>query len=402
MLPTERAREDRSEFVHEGQPYLLRHAVVEDWEQIRNLYSAEDMEWFRIPEVANKTAFCNTLSSENYFWAVCSNRNTGRIEGSIIIQIDHGNRIGRVIGLVVEKDELIGAMLKQLTEFARIALTEREKIVESFYMELRTCIPGIDWERSTNIFGIYPNLKKVAEYETLLLLIFFTPEIREKWDRSLKVLPPEVKQLYRIAGANLGLPDIPEVPEAEFMEGKTSEECTTSFEAITAPMFIRRRFAQRKKTGTTNVRYFSFFEPDLLLIGDDGITEVFVYFSKESKYCMVIAENLRRGGYERYLEEVCNAMSFLGARYVEIMLPAYDTELLFRALRARFIPSAYYPCMHQENGVLRDYVVFSRTFEAFDFNKIRLEGKAKEYLEHYINVWSRFYLANALQLFEEV
>ncbi|MCX8173392.1 MAG: hypothetical protein N3F63_02120 [Thermoplasmata archaeon] len=405
--PVEKARHERMEFVHMEQKYLLRHALEEDWEQIRNLYTPEDMGSFSVPEAANRTAFLTTISSQNYFWAVCINMGNGKMEGSTIVQIDHENRIGRIIGLVVDNDALIGIVIYKLTEFARIALTERENILDSFYMELRTCIPGVDFEHqdlATKIFGIYPNLKKVSDYETLLLLVFFSPSVKERRYPGIKALPPEVRQLYSAAASNLHLPDVPEVAESGFIPAVAEEKQPQKigFEPITAKMFIQRRFAQRKKTGATNVRYFSFFEPDLLLISDDGTTEVFVYFNRESRYCMLIAENMKRNIYERYLEEVCNTMLVLGARYVEIMLPADDTELLFRALRARFIPSAYYPCMHPENGFLKDYVVFSRTFEAFDFNKIRLTGKAKEYLEHYIKVWSKFYLANALPLIEEV
>ncbi|MEM3397043.1 MAG: hypothetical protein QW620_04515 [Thermoplasmata archaeon] len=402
----EKARQEKIEFVHGTAAYLLRHAVEEDWEQIRNLYTPDDIANFNIKEAASRSAFHATICSQDYFWVVCINQSNGKMEGSTIVQIDHENRIGRVIGLVIDNDELIGVIIEKLTEFARVVLTEKENIVDSFYMELRTCIPGVDFEHSplsTKVFGIYPNLKKVSDYETLLLLVFASSKIKEKRDGNVKVLPPEVKQIYTIAAANLGLPDVAEIAEGNYAdERKTEESLKISFEAITAPMFIQRRFAQRKKTSTTNVRYFSFFEPDLLLICDDGITEVFVYFNRESRYCMLISENMKRSHYEKYLEEVCNTMSFLGARYVEIMLPADDTELLFRALRARFIPSAYYPCMHPENGFLKDYVVFSRTFEAFDFNKIQITGKAKAYLDHYIKVWSKFYLSNALQLFEEV
>jgi hypothetical protein len=64
---------------------------------------------------------------------------------------------------------------------------------------------------------------------------------------------------------------------------------------------------------------------------------------------------------------------------------------------ARYIPSAYFPCMKKSGNKLQDCVVFSRTFEVLDFRNVKLISLYQDFLREYLSLWREYYIESAFR-----
>ena len=83
--------------------------------------------------------------------------------------------------------------------------------------------------------------------------------------------------------------------------------------------------------------------------------------------------------------------------YIEIILDAYTPQLQREAMDARYIPSAYFPCIKRSGNRRYDCVVFSRTFEVLDFRNVKLLSLYKNFLREYLALWREYYIESAFR-----
>jgi hypothetical protein len=81
-----------------------------------------------------------------------------------------------------------------------------------------------------------------------------------------------------------------------------------------------------------------------------------------------------------------------GARYIEVIVRADRPKILESIMRAKFIPCGFFPAFQMVNDKRHDFVVFSRSFEIFDFQNVKLKGLNQVYLEEYFKAWKRMSL----------
>src|SRR5262249_20849941 len=100
-----------------------------------------------------------------------------------------------------------------------------------------------------------------------------------------------------------------------------------------------------------------------------------------------------RRGYSNIFQSACRSLRGLGARYIEFIIRADELRKIETALRAQFLPCAYFPALQLgADGARYDYVVFSRSFEILDFRNVRLEGVNHDYLMQYFDSWKEISL----------
>ena len=81
-----------------------------------------------------------------------------------------------------------------------------------------------------------------------------------------------------------------------------------------------------------------------------------------------------------------------GARYIEVIVRADRPKILESILKAKFIPCGFFPAFQLLGDKRYDFVVFSRSFEIFDFQNVKLKGMNQVYLEEYFKAWKRMSL----------
>ncbi|MEM4308615.1 MAG: hypothetical protein QXU48_06085 [Thermoplasmata archaeon] len=394
MLGLESFKNKTFSYQKEGRNFVFRHAQPEDASEIQNLYWKIYGPNYHSKIITDREVMLETIADPSFLWLLCCEEK--KVVGSVLFEVDVANRLAKTFGAAVHPDYRGFSIMENMTIFGIELIIQKSRTADTIYATTRTLLVApqrITEKLGFKKLGIFPNVKKVGEYETHTLAVYFAPHALAKRYTRIQGLPPEVHSLYKIAAEEVGLPALPVIEAEKFYAGTDKANVPDiKFEVIDAPKYIKRHFEECRKAGIINIHLFSFHTPNLLLCSTDGFTEVFMYFEKEFQHCAIIGDNLNNLYYDHYLNAISKVMYDLGAMYIELLVPADETDLLFKALKARFIPCAYYPCMRYVNGHLRDYVVLSRTFEAFDFMQIKLVGRYSEYLKHYVKVWSRFYL----------
>jgi len=159
-------------------------------------------------------------------------------------------------------------------------------------------------------------------------------------------------------------------------------------------MIRLRRFEERKAENRLALDFFPFQQPNLLLVSLDGKTEIYSYRSAKDGHCVLNgawSENLEP---RMLLDYGARCLEDMGTRYLEVLVEAGETELMHQALRAGFIPSAYYPAMRWDpkTGAPKDYIVLSRSLAILDFKGVVLQPAYADYLREYLNLWSKLHI----------
>ena len=81
-----------------------------------------------------------------------------------------------------------------------------------------------------------------------------------------------------------------------------------------------------------------------------------------------------------------------GARYIELIIRADKPKIVDSILAAKMIPSALFPAFQIKDNQRYDFVVFSKSYEVFDFQNIKLKGLNQKFLEEYYEAWKRISL----------
>lgn len=391
-------------FTHDGggKAILVRRAGTDDAHKIQELYYAIYRGSYPLSVVNNIDELTHALASEDYIWMVMEADK--QLVGSVVHEIDHRQRIGKSFGSVVLPDcrgnNITHATMKHVQDI----VLGRDKWCDLIYATTRTesAAPQKLTEKlGYKKLGIFPNVQKVINYETHCLTAVYaehTFSIRKKPPLIL----PELKDLYEITRAEVGL----ERARIDDCVCEDPAEPLIRFEVVSAPHYVRHVFQQGMANNTITMHFYPFHKPNLLLTSKDMKVQMFLYQSVDANHCCIIGGHFEGYKFQTVLEAVCAAARQIGIRYLELLVAAYDPMQLSEVLRARFLPSAYFPALQlvtEENsaagkkGERLDYFVFSRSFEVLDFKNIKLEGIYKKYLKYYFKMWSNLYIEGAFE-----
>ena len=135
-----------------------------------------------------------------------------------------------------------------------------------------------------------------------------------------------------------------------------------------------------------------FHEPNLILITPDQATEVYLTYNKKDKYSVVVGGMSAEKSFTVVLESLARKVSEMDMAYIEIIIDAYSPALQREAMDARFIPSAYFPCVKKVGNKRYDCIAFSRTFDVLDFRNVKIISLYKNFLREYLKLWRENYI----------
>ena len=376
-----------------GKPdVIIRLANTHDMRRIQMLYAEVYGGSYSIPIVTDKELMRRAIENNDYYWLVAES--SGRIVGSLVYEVDLANRISKAFGAVVSQEfrklDLAHTMMKLILD----DITQAKNLVDVVYATTRTA--NYAPQRLTENLGfvklgIFPNTHKVQENETHCLTGYFTAQAMAR-RRCRPRLIPEVRPFYEIVGRQLDL----DKPSIKNVQGDYSDHKQKipilSFETITAPAFIKNRYKKFKNSGFFERIAMPFHEPNLILVTPDQTTEVYLTYNKKDRYSVVVGGASSEKSFTVVLESLARKVSEMDMAYIEVIIDAYSPQLQREAMDARFIPSAYFPCVKKAGGKRYDCIAFSRTFDVLDFRNVKIISLYKNFLREYLKLWRENYI----------
>jgi len=239
--------------------------------------------------------------------------------------------------------------------------------------------------------GIFPNTHKSAgDYETHSLAAWFAPGAFEKRFTNYQLHEQMAPwfQLVQSEIPEMRLPDATVRPEPPSRELQPPPE----MEIVSAPRFARQRYLALQASGEVAFQFLPFHEPNVMVVSADQAVEVFLHFNPDGHCVLIGAKMPDDVDYAGLISKVSLMLRDHGARYIEMILRADKPKIIDSVLRAKMIPSAFFPAFQLKDGQRWDFFVFSRSFEVFDFQNVRLKGHNQRYLEEYFKAWQRIAL----------
>lgn len=391
--------------IDDGPEILVRRACTADAFRIQELYFKVYRGKYPLTIVTDLEELQQTLESPGFLWMILLEGHL--VIGSVIYEIDHRHKLGKSFGAVIldayRGHNLTFLVMKHVQE----AILGKDKACHVIYTSTRTesAAPQKLTERlGYRKLGIFPNVRRVADWETHCLAAIYDQEAFERRKKPPVILP-ELKDLYEISRCECALGS---ANYQDFIECPEEKVKLIEFEAVTAPNFVLEKFLRGVTSKTVSMYFYPFHTPNLLLISKKLNVGIFLYHCREDNYSCIIGGHFEEHSYQTILESVAAAAKALGIRYLEILVGAYKPKTLREVLNARFLPSAYFPALKLvgedeanpffKKGERLDYFVFSRSFEMLDFRNIKLEGVYKKYLKFYFQMWRKLYIEG---IFEE-
>jgi len=370
----------------DGRSLNLRNARPEEAEVIRQLYTSQYGDRYTLAEVMDRDKNREVLSSPDWHWILAECE--GQLVASLLFGLERIHRLGKALGGVV-LPEMRGhkVMRLMLEEGLRLHLREGGPM-DVVYAVVRTFI-SLSFHHDLAQLGfidtgIFPNVRKVAQYETHGLKVLLAPHAKDL-RRKNPLLIPQLQDLYEIVRARLGL------ERATIIHWRASPprpDRVILSQLIEAETASRRKFLHQ----TTRNQVFNFFPlhgPDLILV--DATRKVRAFLSYQAKDGHATILGFTPGPYPRdvVLNSVTDYCEQMGCVYLELLVPAYEPRLQAEAYQAGFLPCGYFPAAYRGNDGLRhDYIVWSKTYVPLHFRGLRLTEESKPFLLEFFKLYT--------------
>ncbi|GAB4012916.1 MAG: hypothetical protein Fur0010_09180 [Bdellovibrio sp.] len=369
---------------------MIQKASLSDVEELLGLYVSVYGNDYPLPIGTDKEVMQNALKDPNKFlWLVMRDQERSIIAGSCIVEIDQDYKIGKVTGVAVSQNYRQCGIARKMIDYAVDIVLEEKRSVHSLYATSRTVSIGSQKMLLDNNFiplGIFPNARKIKTYETLTLVGKFAKGVLEKRARVERI-PEVIQPLYRICNEETKANWFPEIVEAcPLPEQKVDELDDENFEFIFAPKFVERRFDE-VFNGDKESTFYPFHHPNLIISGCKSEFEIYASFSKKDHYCVWITSNRTLRELGNKMKKLIFALKEIGIYYIEVLVRSDYFETICYLTENRFLPSAIYPAMREENGQMHDYILLTRTMVPLDFSDTQIHPKFKPYINQYAKQW---------------
>lgn len=368
----------------------IQLATEEDIFQISQLYFDVYQGSYADPLMKDFNLMRNFISSDSGFWFITKNAQNNII-ASVLIAYDLENLVAKAFGAVVRNEYRGHGAMEELLAYGINFLRESKAGVDVIYSTTRTvneAAQTLTEKLGFKKLGIFPNAHKTSEYETHCLAAIIYPSALEKRNSDYQI-HHEISSLYNIVAQEVGLESkssiIPDKPtKILVMPGE--------LEVIQSPKFVSYRYNHLKSEKGLEFEFFPFHKPNLMIITPDQSIELFCHLSVDG-YCVIVGGKMP--GNIDFSELFLKSNKLLrdaGARYIEVIVRADRPKILESMLRAKFIPCGIFPAFQLIGDKRHDFMVFSRSFEIFDFQNVKLKGLNQVYLEEYFETWKRMSL----------
>ena len=376
-------------------------ATEDDIFQISKLYYDVYQGTYPDPLMKDFILIGKFIKSEAGFWFLSKDKE-GHVIGSVLASYDQENLIAKAFGAVVRTEYRGHGIMEELLAFGIKYLREKTPLgVDVIYSTTRTvneAAQTLTEKLGFKKLGIFPNAHRTKEYETHCLAAIVYPSAIEKRKTNYK-LHHQIASLYSIVQAEVPLEPLESiVPEAP----TKILEAPGELEVVNSPNFVSFRYNYLKREKLLEFEFFPFHQPNLVIISPDQEIELFCHLSQVDGYCVIVGGKMPHK--TNFSELFLNANRLLrdsGARYIEVIVRADKPKILESILRGKFIPCGFFPSFQLIDGMRHDFVVFSRSFEVFDFQNVKLKGLNQIYLEEYFKAWKKMALNPKLLNHEE-
>jgi len=315
-----------------------------------------------------------------------------KVIACIKILYDPKNKIAKAGAAVVAEAYRGHNLTQELISHGIDVLKHSESGLEVLYAVTRTVNQSAQTLTENLGFkklGIFPNVHKTNENETHALAAMYFGDALEKRYKDFDQ-HPKVMGHYKLAQKELNLETRQENND---FDKKNYDKPSRNMEIINAKNFVNYRKNKLIEAQEIDFAFFPFHTPTHLITNEDQTNEVFCYINKIDNYCVITGIKIdREVDLADLLGKVSGLLRNIGVRYVELLVRANRLNVIEKFLKAKFIPSGYFPSFQLENKTRYDYVVFSKSFEILDFNNINPKGLNKEFLKEYIRLWEEIYL----------
>ncbi|MBQ7503070.1 hypothetical protein IJT93_10280 [bacterium] len=377
------------EHTFDSKTITIRSAQPSDAEAIRRLYFDTYGNSYTIPEIADPQKMAAALLSRtDYLWIIseCGSK----VVGSVIFTVDPYHRLGKAFGGVIDSafrgHKLIYAMMKRGHDI----LLNDGSPCDLIYAVVRTFV-SVKFHRNLKELGyldlgIFPNVRKLKEYETHTFKICPGPNAFAN-RRPLPRIYEQIQTLYRLVNTKLQLGSVLMKP-IELEENTLPLIPLAKDAEHTLPKDIE---AERERLRRENKLRFGFcplLEPNLMLISPDKTVKAFINCHPTDGHASLLG--LETGGHDMVclLESLAHACENLQLKYLEVLASAYDPMIQAQLWQAHFIPSAWFPAARLDNGQRLDYIIASRSFVPLHFQGLQLTEDSKPYLLEFFKLYT--------------
>jgi RimJ/RimL family protein N-acetyltransferase len=370
-------------------PLPARLAMTQDCFKIMELYHRIYRGQYPDPLMKDLTLLRAFLADANHFWFVVDGQDSDLV-ASVVLRYDPENRIVKAFGAVVAPAARGSSMMERLLAYGIEFVQHCTAGVDVVYATTRTvheAAQALTEKLGFRKLGIFPNSHKTAEYEThCLTALYLNRAVEERF------------QAYSVHAALEGLvslvtSEVPEMGTLSFLHPEAPTRHLVDppiLEIIESEHFVRHRFERLKSGGALQFAFFPFHSPNLLVTSPDQEVEIFCYHSRQDGYSVIIGGKVPDSvSFTALFNTIANLLREAQARYVELLIRADKPKIIDSILKAKFIPSAFFPAFQLHGGHRYDYVVMSKTFEIFDFQNVHLKGLNQKYLDEYVRNWMR-------------
>jgi RimJ/RimL family protein N-acetyltransferase len=339
--------------------------------------------------VSNYNKLLNFTKDFEKFIVIAKDPHHDKVIGCVFFHYDSQNFLVKVSGGCVHPDSRGNEITKQIILFGKEYLKQNAKTIDVIFATTRTVHTAAQKLTASLGFkklGIFPNAHKTNEFETHCLAALITDEGLKKREKNFS-LHPAIYELYQLIRTEF---DYGELPEAELHIRSDYSTEIPPLEIIDAPLYIKRLYAEKAQKECLDLAFYPFYEPNLLITSPAQEIEVYCSLNKEDGHCAIIGILLQQNhSLVEVFKKVKSILRDLGARYIEVITQAKRVKVVNSILESGFIPCGYFPAFQQINNVRYDYVVFSKTFEIFDFSSVELDGINRQFLLYYFDRWKR-------------
>ncbi|GGO53741.1 hypothetical protein GCM10012287_41110 [Streptomyces daqingensis] len=369
-------------------------AVLQDVAELRQLYFDVYGHGYPVPLGSDPAEMRRLITDPHSHWLVARKSGAGELAGSVVVQTEPGNRIGKIVGLAVHPVHREGGLAGRLTA-AVCADALATGSLDSIYATVRVVTEGPQHVVVRNGFrplGLMANAVEVAGCESLALFALFADDVLNRREH-VPCVPAPLAPLLTAAEETSGISYANvrpiEAPGTGLLSGPVAPS-TAAMEIVTARHFVNRRFLEQFPDPAG--RFFPLHSPNAILTPADGEFEAYADLDPVTGSCSLIAVHPYPAAMAHALEPLMTAVTRTGADYVETLLPLSDTAGLSAFLAAGFVPSALYPAMRRVGDRFHDYVVLSRTNRQIDFRATAVSSLVQPYLSAYLKAWTATYL----------
>jgi RimJ/RimL family protein N-acetyltransferase len=332
------------------------------------------------------------LQNKGSYWFIAESKNHEKnsLIGSVAVRYDEENRLAKAFGAAVLEEHRRTGLMESLLSHAIQYMQKNTSGADVVYATTRTIHEGaqaVTEKLGFKKLGIFPNSHKSIEYEThCLTAAYYQNSIDNRFQNY--ALHEKLRGLVSIVTE-----EIPQMAALDFISPQAPSKTLVEppqLEIISSEHFVKYRYEKLKTEKELQFAFFPFHEPNTLILSPDQSIEIFCYHSPGDAYSVIVGGKVDPNiSYSILFSRIANLLRDHQARYVEILVRADKPKIIESILKAKFIPSAFFPAFQLHEGIRYDYVVMNKTFEVFDFQNIRLKGLNQKYLEEYFNHWKQ-------------